>query len=194
MSLMPLTSLKHGGMRQVKAPPNKRLSSLFNEAAIFVQGISLKMATAGQCRLDKKHGFFREITRNQEDRKNYHEKREREIKEIKSRVENDMKTEKTSMGKQTKNEKRKPDKVLYIPPSQRTKDKKTHKTMSKEVDKRSFIYQVEVSPGKIAEIKVTPSTCVAQAVDQLCEEREVEEDIKWAIRQDLRSKMDDYSF
>ena len=178
----------------MNAPPNKRLSSLFKEAAIFVQGISLKMATAGQYRLDKKHGFFKEITRNQEDRKTYHEKREREIKEMKNKVENDMRKEKTSMEKQTKNVKRKPDKVLYIPPSQRTKDKKTYKNMSQEVDKRSFIYQVEVSPGKIAEIKVTPGTCVAQAVDQLCEERDVEEDIKWAIRQDLRSKMDEYNF
>ena len=213
------------------------------------------MAAAGRSRLNKDHGFFREITKNQESRKLYHEQREREVKVMKEKVEHDIRTGKgeknsseekrgrnniegkgersdiegkrgrnDSEGKGGRNSERerktermeegqgrgniardrksgrrasyedsrtRPDRLLYVPPSQRSPGNKGRgEPVHRDSDKISFVYRVEVSPGNTAEVLITSRTSVSHVAEQLSQQWAVEDDILWAIQQDLRSKMD----
>ena len=83
---------------------------------------------AGRAGLDKTHGFFKAICRNQVDRKLYHDRRERELKDLKEKLNVEREEKKMDSNSHSEPQERtpksvcdpkRPDRALYIPPGQR---------------------------------------------------------------------------
>ena len=89
---------------------------------------------AGRAGLDKTHGFFKAICRNQVDRKLYHDRRERELKDLKEKLNVEREEKKMDSNSHSEPQERTPKNVcdpkrpdraclLYTSPSPRDRQK-----------------------------------------------------------------------